>query len=70
MVPQFTHPPTLDCLELCFWLVLVNTRSAKQDWFRSRFFYIWMIGSVCAMTCMPVITALGRDDPLKVGIFS
>ncbi|KAF9645885.1 hypothetical protein BDM02DRAFT_3100759 [Thelephora ganbajun] len=51
--------------ELCFWLFLTNIRSAQQDWFRSKFFYIWMIGSVCAITYMPVITALGRDDPLK-----
>jgi len=51
--------------ELCFWLFLTNTRSAQQNWFRSKFFYIWMIGSVCAITYMPVVTALGRDDPLK-----
>ena len=56
-------------LELCFWLFLTNTRSAQQDWFRSKFFYIWVIGSVCAITYMPVVTALGRDDPLKVGHF-
>lgn len=51
--------------ELCFWLFLTNTRTVQQNWFRSKFFYIWVAGSVCAITYMPVITTLSRDDPLK-----
>jgi hypothetical protein len=41
----------------------------QQNWFRSKFFYIWVVGSVCAIIFMPVITAVSRDDPLKVSIF-
>jgi hypothetical protein len=61
---------TCGYLELCFWLFLVNTRSAQQNWFRSKFFYVWVAGSVCAITYMPAVTALGRGDPLKVSILS
>ncbi|KAF9785071.1 hypothetical protein BJ322DRAFT_1005807 [Thelephora terrestris] len=51
--------------ELCFWLFLTNTRTVQQNWFKSKFFYVWAIGSVCAITYMPAITAASRDDPLK-----
>jgi hypothetical protein len=52
--------------ELCFWLFLVNAGRAKQDWFRSGYFKLWMIGSVVAITYMPLVTIFTRSDPLKV----
>lgn len=51
--------------ELCFWLFLTDTKTVQQNWFSSKFFYIWVVGSVCAVTYMPVITVVSRDDPLK-----
>jgi hypothetical protein len=51
--------------ELCFWLFLVNAGSAQQDWFRSLYFRTWMIGSVLAVTYMPLVTIFTRSDPLK-----
>lgn len=51
--------------ELCFWLFLVNSGSAKQDWFRSLYFKIWAIGSVIAVIFMPLVTIFTREDPYK-----
>lgn len=51
--------------ELCFWLFLIHSGSAKQDWFRSLYFKTWAIGSVVAIICMPLVTVLTREDPYK-----
>ena len=53
-------------IELCFWLFLVNAVRARQDWFRSSYFRTWTIGSVVAVSYMPLITIFTRSDPLKV----
>jgi len=52
---------------ICFWYFLTDTRSShdNSNWFKSKFFYVWVAGSVCAITFMPVVTAVSRDDPLK-----
>ena len=55
-------------VELCFWLFLINAGSNQQDWFRTLYFKIWMVGSVVAMAYMPLVTIFTRDDPLKVRI--
>ena len=52
--------------ELCFWLFLVNSVSVQQDWFRSLYFNTWIVGSVIAITYMPLVTIFTRSDPLKV----
>ena len=52
--------------ELCFWLFLVNSGSVQQDWFRSLYFKTWIVGSVIAITYMPLVTIFTRSDPLKV----
>jgi hypothetical protein len=44
----------------------VNAGSAQQDWFRSWYFRLWVVGSGLAIIYMPLITLLTRDDPLKV----
>ncbi|KAF7344136.1 hypothetical protein MVEN_01703800 [Mycena venus] len=49
--------------ELCFWLFLVN--SMQQNWFSTRYFRIWVVGSSVALMYMPVLTVLTRSDPLK-----
>ncbi|KAF7294072.1 hypothetical protein MKEN_01453700 [Mycena kentingensis (nom. inval.)] len=51
--------------ELCFWLFLVNSGSVQQDWFKSWYFRTWAVGSVAALTYMPLVTILTRSDPLK-----
>lgn len=51
--------------ELCFWLFLIRSGSAKQDWFRSLYFKTWMIGSVVAIIYMPLVTVFTRKDPYK-----
>ncbi|KAK0206521.1 hypothetical protein DFS33DRAFT_1315178 [Desarmillaria ectypa] len=51
--------------ELCFWLFLLNARSGQQDWFRSLYFKTWAIGSVTAVTYMPLVTILTRNDGLR-----
>lgn len=51
--------------ELCFWLFLIHSGSAKQDWFRSLYFKTWAIGSVVAVVCMPLVTVFTRGDPYK-----
>ncbi|KAJ7686066.1 hypothetical protein B0H17DRAFT_1204456 [Mycena rosella] len=51
--------------ELCFWLFLVNAGSVQQDWFRSWYFRTWILGSIVAVTYMPLLTILTRGDPLK-----
>lgn len=51
--------------ELCFWLFLVNSGgSGQQDWFKSPYFKIWIVGSAGALIYMPVVTALTRNDVL------
>jgi len=51
--------------ELCFWLFLVNSGSAQQDWFRSLYFKTWVLGSTLAIVYMPLVTIFTRSDPLK-----
>ncbi|KAG2153375.1 hypothetical protein DEU56DRAFT_482340 [Suillus clintonianus] len=51
--------------ELCFWLFLIHSGSAKQDWFRSLYFKTWAIGSVVAVILMPLVTIFTRGDPYK-----
>ncbi|KAI0090827.1 hypothetical protein BDY19DRAFT_992234 [Irpex rosettiformis] len=51
--------------ELCFWLFLMNAVKARQDWFRSTYFRVWVVGSLCAIVYMPLVTVLTRSDPLK-----
>lgn len=55
-------------LELCFWLFLINSGSGQQNWFRSLYFRIWVIGSALAVVYMPLVTTLTRSNPLKVRI--
>ncbi|KAI0767195.1 hypothetical protein C8Q74DRAFT_938168 [Fomes fomentarius] len=56
--------------ELCFWLFLVNSGSVQQDWFRSLYFRTWVVGSVIAVTYMPLVTIFTRSDPLKCEAFT
>ncbi|KAG5732573.1 hypothetical protein E4T56_gene16867 [Termitomyces sp. T112] len=51
--------------ELCFWLFLVNSGTAQQNWFHSLYFKTWIVGSIVAVIYMPLITVLTRSDPLK-----
>lgn len=51
--------------ELCFWLFLVNSGSAQQDWFHSMYFKTWVVGSSIAVVYMPLVTIFTRSDPLK-----
>ncbi|KAG6377908.1 hypothetical protein JVT61DRAFT_14697 [Boletus reticuloceps] len=69
--PRVTHlegtrvdAPSLDELidnewiELCFWLFLVNSSSAQQDWFKSLYFKTWAVGfciAVLIFTCENVL---------------
>ncbi|KAJ3509308.1 hypothetical protein NLJ89_g5291 [Agrocybe chaxingu] len=56
--------------ELCFWLFLVNSGSGQQNWFQSLYFKTWIVGSVLAVTYMPIVTSLTRSDPLKSEAFT
>ncbi|CDO75963.1 hypothetical protein BN946_scf184888.g13 [Trametes cinnabarina] len=56
--------------ELCFWLFLVNAGSVQQDWFRSLYFKTWVVGSVVAVTYMPLVTIFTRSDPIKCEAFT
>ncbi|KAF8434305.1 hypothetical protein L210DRAFT_2598249 [Boletus edulis BED1] len=51
--------------ELCFWLFLVNSSSAQQDWFKSLYFKTWAVGSCIAVLVMPLITIFTRENVLK-----
>ncbi|KAJ8489038.1 hypothetical protein ONZ45_g13720 [Pleurotus djamor] len=51
--------------ELCFWLFLINAGSTQQDWFRTLYFKIWIVGSFIGITYMPLVTIFTREDPLK-----
>ena len=53
-------------VELCFWLFLVNASASHQNWFNSLYFKLWVVGSVFAITYMPLVAILTRSDPLKV----
>ncbi|KAG5653786.1 hypothetical protein H0H81_010456 [Sphagnurus paluster] len=54
--------------ELCFWLFLVNSGSAQQDWFHSMYFKTWVVGSSIAVVYMPLVTIFTRSDPLKMDL--
>jgi len=56
--------------ELCFWLFLVNSGSTQQNWFQSLYFKTWIVGSVIAVTYMPLVTIFTRSDPLKSEAFT
>ncbi|KAF5365918.1 hypothetical protein D9758_006667 [Tetrapyrgos nigripes] len=49
--------------ELCFWHFLVNASS--EDWFRSKYFKIWVGGSVVALIYMPLAVILTRHELLR-----
>ncbi|KAL0563855.1 hypothetical protein V5O48_018207 [Marasmius crinis-equi] len=51
--------------ELCFWYFLVNAGSNSQDWFRSRYFRVWVAGSCISILYMPLLTICTRSDHLK-----
>lgn len=51
--------------ELCFWLFLMNAGSQHPDWFQTRYFKLWVGGSMIAVLYMPLVTILSRSDPLK-----
>ncbi|KAN0081656.1 hypothetical protein V8E55_009280 [Tylopilus felleus] len=51
--------------ELCFWLFLVNSGSAHQDWFHSLYFKVWALGSCIALLAMPLITIFARQEVYK-----
>ncbi|KAG2109380.1 uncharacterized protein F5147DRAFT_693087 [Suillus discolor] len=51
--------------ELCFWLFLIRSSSAKQDWFRSLYFKTWATGSIVAVIYMPLVAVFTREDPYK-----
>ncbi|KAF9514286.1 hypothetical protein BS47DRAFT_1485158 [Hydnum rufescens UP504] len=50
--------------ELCFWLFLVNL-APYSSWFSSIQFKIWVVGSVCSLVGLPLLTWFTREDPLK-----
>ncbi|THV06673.1 hypothetical protein K435DRAFT_710834 [Dendrothele bispora CBS 962.96] len=51
--------------ELCFWLFLVNAGSGQEDWFKSRYFKIWVVGSIVAVVYMPLTAAMTRDNVIR-----
>ncbi|CAE6480797.1 hypothetical protein ACGC1H_005257 [Rhizoctonia solani] len=51
--------------ELCFWLFLINVGAAQTSWFRSVHFKCWVVGSLLAITGLPTIAVLTRENPLK-----
>ncbi|KAG6877906.1 hypothetical protein C0993_002391 [Termitomyces sp. T159_Od127] len=52
--------------ELCFWQFLISaSTTAQQDWFHSLHFKLWVVGSIIAVTYMPIITIITHSDPLK-----
>ncbi|KAF8749813.1 hypothetical protein RHS01_09800 [Rhizoctonia solani] len=51
--------------ELCFWLFLINVGAAQTSWFRSIHFKCWVVGSVLAITGLPIIAVFTRENPLK-----
>jgi len=55
--------------ELCFWFFVVKS-SGQQNWFRSRYFRVWVVGSCCAITYMPLLAILNRNDVLKAEAFT
>ncbi|CUA67110.1 hypothetical protein RSOLAG22IIIB_07188 [Rhizoctonia solani] len=51
--------------ELCFWLFLINVGAAQTSWFRSIHFKCWVVGSLLAITGLPIIAVFTRENPLK-----
>lgn len=56
--------------ELCFWIFLLKSTSAKQDWFRTVYFKAWAIGSCIALIYMPLVTIFTRNDVHKCEAYS
>ncbi|KAI6043500.1 hypothetical protein EDC04DRAFT_2522275, partial [Pisolithus marmoratus] len=55
----------LSLAELCFWIFLIRSTSAKQDWFRTLYFKGWAVGSCIALIYMPLVTIFSRNDVQK-----
>lgn len=51
--------------ELCFWYFLLNAGAQQRDWFRTWQFRLWVIGSIAAVTTLPLLTIFTRSDPLQ-----
>lgn len=50
--------------ELNFWFFLFALR-APENWFRSKFFFTWAIGSFIALVGLPTVALVTRGDPVK-----
>ncbi|KAH9037458.1 hypothetical protein EDB85DRAFT_2086004 [Lactarius pseudohatsudake] len=47
---------------LCFLIFLLNAGSGAQDWFRSRCFRTWAVGSFISLLYLPLITIFTRSS--------
>ena len=56
----------LNSTELCFWMFLINAGPQQPDWFNSKYFRIWVSGSVVALIMMPLVSTLTRHNPFTV----
>ncbi|KAJ4486996.1 hypothetical protein C8R41DRAFT_868181 [Lentinula lateritia] len=57
--------PSVGNIELCFWLFLVSADADQNHWFISRYFKVWVMGSIFAILYMPIIAICTRENPLK-----
>ncbi|KAH9061909.1 hypothetical protein EDB87DRAFT_1674150 [Lactarius vividus] len=47
---------------LCFLIFLLNAGSEAKDWFRSRYFGIWAVGSFISLIYLPLVTIFTRSN--------
>ncbi|KAI0270518.1 hypothetical protein BC834DRAFT_861791 [Gloeopeniophorella convolvens] len=51
-------------ISVCFWLFLMHSGN-RQDWFASKYFKIWAVGSAVSVIYLPIITLGTHSNPLK-----
>jgi len=51
--------------ELCFWFFLIRAGPLPTPWFKSKYFKIWMGGSILSMISVVTATSVTKSDPLK-----
>ncbi|KIY66962.1 hypothetical protein CYLTODRAFT_422976 [Cylindrobasidium torrendii FP15055 ss-10] len=52
--------------ELCFWLFLVTSQTnPQQNWFKTVYFKIWVVGSGAALIFMPLVAIFTRENKAR-----
>lgn len=54
--------------ELCRWIFLFNTMVSEGFWLKSKYLYVWIIGSTIVAFYMPIVSGASCDEVKQVSL--